>query len=332
MTVSEGRWPLAVLPTPLVRAPRLGATLGLDLWVKRDDLTGFGLAGNKARAIEVLIADAVATGCDHVVGCGGGSSNFCAGLAMGAATAGLRCTLVLYGSEPRPPHPNLAIALAAGASIIYTESPDRETVEPRAVDVAADLTAGGERAYVVPRGGATARGAAGFVRAADELLTQLAAHPAVAGRGGRVVIAAGSGASAAGLMAGLAAAGADLAVMAGAVSRPADETRDRIILLAEECASLLGHRPPDVARLDVVDCIGPGFGVPDPEAGPVVELARRTEGLFLDATYTAKAAALLPRLAPDTDRPTVFWHTGGWVGAMTELTRTVAARGPVHVG
>ncbi|MGH9120078.1 MAG: hypothetical protein ACRD0A_20085, partial [Acidimicrobiales bacterium] len=104
-----------------------------------------------------------------------------------------------------------------------------------------------------------------------------------------------------------------------AVSRPVDATRSRIIDLAGACADLVGGPRPAPATLEVLDCIGPGFGIADPDAAPVVDLARRTEGLLLDATCTAKAAALLPRLAGRADAPIIFWHTGGWVGALTEL-------------
>ena len=61
----DRRLPLAVLPTPLEPADRLGAALGMEpgaLWVKRDDLTGFGAGGNKARKLEHLCAAAVDAG------------------------------------------------------------------------------------------------------------------------------------------------------------------------------------------------------------------------------------------------------------------------------
>jgi D-cysteine desulfhydrase len=327
------RWPLAVLPTPLVPAPRLGERFGFELWVKRDDLTGFGVAGNKARVLEYLVADAVASGCDHVVGCGGSASNFCSGLAMAAATAGLRCTLVLYGRPPESPQPNLALAVAAGAAITYTGDPDRETVEPAAGEMAAGLAAEGDHPYLVPRGGATARGAAGFARAATELTDQLEASGR-SGRPARIVIAAGSGASAAGLVAGLAGlnAATGLSVIAAAVSRPPADTSRQITTLAAACADLIGGADPTGVPLEVVDCIGPGFGVADPAAAPMVELARRTEGLLFDPTYTAKAAALLPMLADRSDEATILWHTGGSVGALAHLNATVDRLGPVRAG
>jgi D-cysteine desulfhydrase len=313
------RWPLGVLPTPLVAAERLGRALGIELWVKRDDLIGFVHAGNKTRPLELIIEDAVRGGHDHVVGCGSPSSNFCAGLAAAAATAGVQCTLVLSGDPPdaEPPAFNAAAARAWGASIIHTGDPDRSTVEPAAARVADELASEGHRPYVVPRGGATPLGAAGFAIAAIELAGQ-----AAAGRPPpeRIVIAAGSGASAAGLLAGLAHLGWDTTIAAASVSRPPDEIADRIVTLARGCAERLATAAPDPDRLDVHDAIGPGFGIADPAGDVAAEVARRTEGLLLDATYTAKAAALLMHLARDAPVPTVFWHTGGIARALRDST------------
>lgn len=313
------RRPLAVWPTPLTRAERLGRALGLELWVKRDDLCGFVHAGNKTRALELLIEDAVRGGHDHVVGCGGPTSNFCAALAAAAASAGLRCTLVLHGDQP-PPRPfNLAAAVAWGASISFTGDPDRAAVEPAAARTAAVLTADGHRPYVVPRGGATPVGVAGFAAAAIELAGQVA--------GGRppdrIVIAAGSGASAAGLLTGIESLGWDTTVVAAAVSRPVAETRDRIVVLAGGCADLVGVPRPSPDRLEVHDAIGPRFGPASPDGDLAADVARRTEGLLLDSTYTAKAAALLFRLARRSATPTLFWHTGGVAAAITDLTTEV---------
>jgi 1-aminocyclopropane-1-carboxylate deaminase/D-cysteine desulfhydrase-like pyridoxal-dependent ACC family enzyme len=310
------RWPLAVLPTPLVPAERWGRLLGHEVWVKRDDLTGFVHSGNKARPLEFLIEAAVSGGHDHVVGCGGPTSNLCAALAAAAATAGLRCSLVFYGEPSEPSAFNEAAARAWGAAITYTGSSDRAATEPAARSLAADLERDGHRPYVVPRGGATSLGAAGFAAAADEVASQWTGRPPPR----RVVIAAGSGASAGGLLAGLTALDWDTMVVAAAVSRPADETRERILELAEGGAAIVGAESPDADRLVVIDAIGPGFGRADPEGDVAADIARRTEGLLLDATYTAKAAAVLCRLAREAPEPTLFWHTGGLAGAITELT------------
>jgi len=122
------RLPLGVLPTPLVAADRLRAALGCDpVRLKRDDLAGFGVAGNKTRALEYLLGDAAAGGADVLVTRGGPDSNFVPAAALAARVAGLDCELVVWGSavpdtgapdSGRPGGtPNLDLAAAAGARI-----------------------------------------------------------------------------------------------------------------------------------------------------------------------------------------------------------------------
>src|SRR5262245_64266991 len=91
---------LATLPTPLEAAPRLGAALGIKLYVKREDLSGYGLGGNKLRQIDFILADALARGHDAVVTTAGLQSNFCRALAAAAAKTGLGCGLLLRGRPP----------------------------------------------------------------------------------------------------------------------------------------------------------------------------------------------------------------------------------------
>ena len=315
----DRRTPLGILPTPLVRAERLNRAVGpgRDIWVKRDDLIGFAQAGTKTRPLEFLVADAVEAGSDCLVGCGGASSNFTAALAAAAAVAGLDCHLVLHGSPPPQVHPNLAAACAWGAAVLFTGSPDREAVEAAAAAQADVLEAAGRRPYLVPRGGATAVGAVGGAVAISELGPPLGGRPP-----GRIVVAAGSGTTAAGLLAGIASAGWPTVVVAAAVSRPVGETRAVILALAAACARRLGTPPPDGAALEVVDAIGPGFGVAGAADRQAAALALRTEGLVLDPTYTAKSfAALLrqPVTETTTTTATVFWHTGGIAGALAGL-------------
>ncbi|HZQ26435.1 MAG TPA: pyridoxal-phosphate dependent enzyme [Acidimicrobiales bacterium] len=287
---------LGLVPTPLLPAPTLGAALGIDLWVKRDDLIGFASAGTKTRALELLVADALASGHDCFVGCGGPASNFCAGLVAAAARVGLPCYLVLYGSPPAP-------GRLQPSMVTFTGSPDRNAVEAEAALLATLLEREGRRPYVIPRGGSTAVGAGGSALAVAELDQPPA----------RIVLAVGSGGTTAGMLAGVAAQGWPTIVTAAAVSRPVDETRARVLALAAACAERLGTAAPDPDQLEVHDAIGPGFGVASPESLAAAVLASRTEGLLLDETYTAKAMALLVRLAPTLQGRIVFWHTGGTV-------------------
>jgi D-cysteine desulfhydrase len=325
------RFPLAALPTPLTQAPRLARAIGCaELWVKRDDLTGFVLAGNKARQLERLVADALAVGADTLVTGGGAGSNYCAGTAAAARVAGLRSVLVLYGDPASTterdthPHPNLALARWHGAEIRFTGVADRASVDPVLDQVAAEVRAGGGRPYLVPRGGASVVGTLAYLDAARELAAQL---ETVGVRPATVLVAAGSGGTAAGLVAGAAADGNPWHVLAAAVSRPPAETAQRMLRLAELAAERLGLPPATAADIEVTDARGPGYGIPSAAGERAAELAGSTEGLLLDPVFSAKAlGVLLDRPAPPG--PIVFWHTGGQAAALGHLAAMTPHRVP----
>ncbi|MDQ1426859.1 MAG: D-cysteine desulfhydrase [Acidimicrobiaceae bacterium] len=317
------RFNLAALPTPLLPAHRLQAAIGGPLiWVKRDDLTGFATAGNKARTLEFLIGDALDQRCDVLVSGGGPSSNFCAAAAAAARAAGLDCDLVLYGAPPdphQPPHPNLSAALESGAHVEFTGRPGRDEVDRAIPSRAAARAAQGRRPYVMPRGGATAVGAAGFARARGELAAQLdvaAVDPGI------IVVATGSGGTQAGLVAGRAPGTAPQPRVLGAtVSRPPAQIRDTVADLAYRCAALLGRPLPKTEDVEIVDARGGGFGVPSDAGERARLLAHATEGLVLDPVYSAKAfAVVLDLVTGGFTRPIVFWHTGGLPAAIHHLT------------
>jgi len=320
------RWVLGMVPTPLVRAERLERALGCPpLYVKRDDLIGFALAGNKTRLLEHLLADALAQRCTLLLTGGGGASSYCAGTAVAAAGAGLGCTLVIYGDEPHRPHPNLALARAAGARVRFTGSPARESVDVALLEVEAELRRSGERPYVVPRGGATAVAALGFAHAAAELDEQLAT---LGVESATVLLATGSGASQAGLVAGSLLAASRWHVVGASVSRPPEEATAQVSRLATECAALLGVAGPSPAQVDVRDARGAGYGIPSPEAERAAVIALREAGLVLDPVFTAKALAVLPDVARECGAETmVFWHTGGIPVALAHLVQVEERRG-----
>lgn len=313
------RYPLAALPTPLQRAERLERALGgPPVYLKRDDLTGFALAGNKARQLELLVGEATALGSDSLVTGGGPGSNFCQAAAAAARVAGLRCILVLYGQEPSPPSTNLALARAFGAEVRFTGRPERESVDPVLEAAAAELEAVGCRPYLVPRGGATAVGAAGYAIAVAELAAQLEVERVTPEL---LLVATGSGGTQAGLVAGTLAGGHGWRVVGASVSRPVGECATRVLTLARGAAALLGLPSPAAGHVEVHDVRGPGYGIPSAEGERAANLAAATEGLLLDPVFSAKALALLARLVSEgTGGPLVFWHTGGTPAALAQLT------------
>lgn len=310
------RFPLAVLPTPLTRAARLERELaGPPIWVKRDDLIGFATAGTKARPLEFLIGDALRSGAQRVVATGSVSSNFCAVASLAARMAGLDCEVLYAGSRPAPLPQPARLARAAGARVCFDASLSRDDLDAAVVVRAGELTAGGPKAYPLPRGGATAVGALGCAHAARELAEQCADLTPVT-----VVVATGSGTTQAGLVAGQVGFALPLRVIGASVSRPVEQIRAQVIGLARGCAHMLRVAEPGPSDIDIRDARGPGFGVAAAEDRRSAELALHREGLLLDDTYTAKAMSLLRDVAQtDPDRPIVFWHTGGQAAALQSL-------------
>jgi 1-aminocyclopropane-1-carboxylate deaminase/D-cysteine desulfhydrase-like pyridoxal-dependent ACC family enzyme len=306
---------LGLLPTPLVPAPALGRAVGLPrLWLKRDDLLGFGFGGHKVRALELLVADALDRGADVLVTGAGPQSNHVRAAAAAAAHAGLELQAVYWGAPPQQPQGNLALVQLLGARCNFTYSADRASVDREIAALTAALAELGRRPYAVPRGGACALGVLGHALAAQELAQQCAAAGLAPGA---VVLAAGSGGTLAGWLLARRLLGLPWRIEAVSVSRPAAEVRENVRRLAAGAAGLLGC---DCLLADGEIAVhdgfaGPGYGLPSTEGSAAIRLAARTEGVFLDPTYTGKALAGLVAGAragryPPAE-PLVFLHTGG---------------------
>ena len=302
---------LAQLPTPLEEAPRLSEALGVRLLVKRDDLTGLALGGNKARKLEHLVADARARGCDALVTSGGPQSNFARMTAAAAARLGMECHLVLGGDPLAAASGNLILDRLFGATLHFAGTSDWRAWEARVDALAREL---GPRAYPMPIGGASAVGALGYVSAAEELVGQLAEPPAW------IVVADGSGGTHAGLLVGLP---PEVRVLGVDVARPPRPHAERVPELAEETAKL-ARRPLPRYALELADHTGPSYGAITDECRDAVRLAARTEGLVLDPVYTGKAmAGLVAAARSGRVRGTVvFWHTGGAPALFADGYRT----------
>jgi 1-aminocyclopropane-1-carboxylate deaminase/D-cysteine desulfhydrase-like pyridoxal-dependent ACC family enzyme len=309
---------LGQFPTPLHRSVELGDLSGVDeLWIKRDDLTGFSWGGNKVRAVEYLLGDALAKGATEIIVSGGPSSNFTAIMAAAAQSRGLAIHQISYGDEPSSPVAALAAGRKSGALVTFTGSSDRSLMDSVGTSLALDRARDGVVVYRVPRGGATEVGALGFVTAAFELIDQLdrcGVEP------GCIVIPLGSGGSTAGLVAGLAIAGKPWPVVAVSVSRAPEEIDQQIIETATRCAASIGITlaPQEFAsRLTVHDARGAGFGQLDATDVRVAERVAAATGLLIDPTYNAKTLRWM--VDAQLSSPVVYWHTGGALGAVDEL-------------
>ncbi|MGC4866066.1 pyridoxal-phosphate dependent enzyme [Micromonospora sp. DT53] len=282
--------PLGTWPTPLEAAPRLAARLGLaELWFKRDDLNGLGGGGNKIRKLGYTCAQAIADGATTLITSGAPQSNHARLTAAAAARLGLSCVLVLAGPPPKSRRGNLLLDGLAGAEIVW--SGDRQLAEVVAVE------AERRSAYVIPFGGTSPESIQGYVDCGRELRAQL---PTVDGV--EVVAALGSGGTMAGLVRELGAQRV-IGVDVGALPDPR----------AAVAGLLVGEVEPDALRIDGSQ-VGAGYRTLTDAVRAALEVTARTEGVFLDPTYTGRAmAALLAGSFPRGER-IVFLHSGGLPG------------------
>jgi D-cysteine desulfhydrase family pyridoxal phosphate-dependent enzyme len=306
---------LAPLPTPVAAMPRLSGVLGggPSLLVKRDDTIGFAFGGNKVRKLALLGAQAQADGADTLVTAGGIQSNHARVTAATAVTLGMRAVLIVNGSPPARPTANALLDALLGAEVVYVGSREQRG---EAMHAAAErLRREGRRVFEIPIGGSTPLGALAYVHAMLELLEQIPPPDAI-------VHATSSGGTQAGLVAACRLLGLRTRVVGIAADEPTTGIHAQVRANIDGLAPLLNLDQQSLQRgasIEIDDrFIGAGYGIPTDASREAIELAARTEAIFLDPVYTGKAMAGLiayVRQQRFTEGQTVlFWHTGGQVG------------------
>ena len=314
------RIPLICSPTPLHALPRASEDLGIDLWIKRDDLTGFAGGGNKGRKLEYLIADVLASGKKTVVTLGATQSNFVRQCAAACAMHELEFHAAVmdwpYPDDARKTKPvgwpdvraetgNLLLDRWLGANVHRMTDGTFEELDSAAREMAEK-----HDAYFIPGGGSCGIGALGFIAGAGELLQQ---DPTV----DVVISASGSGGTQTGLTYAFAQLGGRQRYI-GVCTDDEPEMVNDFAAIAGELDDIFG----DALRLTAedfdlrLDYCGPGYGVPTEDATNAIRYLAIREGIFLDPVYTGKAFAGVMDMAKKgslTGR-VVFWHTGGFPG------------------
>lgn len=310
---------LATLPTPLERGPELPG--GVRLWVKRDDLTGLGMGGNKARKLEFLCGAAIAQGARSLVTVGAGQSNHCRMTAAAGAVLGLEVHLVLAGDRPAQLTGNQLLSTLFGAQLHYTGAEESHwgELEIAREAVTDDLTAAGAAPYAIPIGGSTAVGAVGYAVAFVEMMEQfqrVGIAPAA------IVFTSSSGGTHAGLVAGRAlwrARGNVVPeVLAIGVAKGVNMGMPDIRDLARSTIELLDADPSVIEREDVridPNWMGVDYAVPTKAGDAAIRWAARHGGWVLDRVYSGKGLAGLVGNTESGRWPAgsdvVFIHTGG---------------------
>lgn len=309
------RHALGFFPTPIVECRRLSKTLsGPRILMKRDDQTGLAMGGNKTRKLEVLLAEALAQGCDTLITGGAEQSNHCRQTAAAAAAGGMACHLVLGGQAPETSNGNLLLDRVLGAQIHWTGKFRKGEKIP---EIAEQLRGEGKKPYVIPYGASNALGAVGFVEAVREVTSQLAE---TGDSVSHIVFASSSGGTQAGLALGKVLFSGPFDVVGIAIDKgavgdgPYDE---RVLELAHATAERLGVD----CTLTVSDLIvrneylGRGYGVVGDAERQAIRMVAQTEGILLDPVYTGRAMAGLIDMIQcgrfSNDDTVLFWHTGG---------------------
>ena len=306
-------------PTPLTEAHHLSAALGGPrIIIKRDDLTGLALGGNKCRKLEFVMADAKLKGIDTVITTGSSQSNFALQMATAARKLDMEAYLVLFKGVHPETQGNLLLHDILDSKVRIIELDLSEllggTIMVKMNALADELSQQGRHPLVIPAGAHTPIGTTGWVNAADEIWQQLQAQNIDARY---LVVTNGSSGTQAGLEVGVKYLKLPLKVIGISVFNKAANAINEVVNMANETAKFLNldlaFTPDEITVYD--DYIGEGYGIITDGCIQAIRLVAQTEGIFLDPVYTGKAMAGFIDLihkgkftAKDT---VVFIHSGG---------------------
>ena len=302
---------LGILPTPFYKFENISKRLGKNIYIKRDDMTGISLGGNKVRKLEFLLADAKEQGCDYVITTGGAQSNHAMLTAACANKIGMKAILVLKKRGVTSKAGNLILDDILGADVRFVDSDSYDDVYAQMHQIEANLSASGHKSYFVPVGGSVPLGSLGYVNCAAEIFAQAKDLKINVSR---IVSCVGSGGTYAGL-----ALGAKLFSPATKVTGigVSDEPFEEISLdLMEKTAALLEA---DIniskADIDIHYCFGSGYAIPSVEGSSAISMLAAEEGLIIDPVYTGKTFAGMLQLIGAgkfaDEENIVFLHSGG---------------------
>jgi len=287
---------------------------GVALLAKRDDLTTPTFGGNKARALELLLAG-VAPG-DLLVTVGSSGSTHALAVALFGERLGARTRVFTWPQEEHDVSHATSTRLRMAAQVTASRTPVTAMLRASVLRLT-----GGRRVRWIPAGGSSALGALGHANAAVELADQLARTSARAPD--TLVVPLGSGGTAAGLMVGLALAGLPTRVVGVRVVPRVVANRRRVMRLARAAAArfseLAGVAAPEIdyERLVVEQAQYGGAYARETDASrAALALVRAAGGPSLEGTYSAKAlAAALARARTTPDERILFWLTfdGRWL-------------------
>nr|WP_198151735.1 D-cysteine desulfhydrase family protein [Kibdelosporangium sp. MJ126-NF4]CEL18626.1 pyridoxal phosphate-dependent deaminase, putative [Kibdelosporangium sp. MJ126-NF4]CTQ98111.1 pyridoxal phosphate-dependent deaminase, putative [Kibdelosporangium sp. MJ126-NF4] len=304
---------LALTPTPLDVLENLSARLGTRVLLKRDDLTGLALGGDKPRKLEYELADARLAQADTVVTCGSMQSNHARLTTAAARRLGMDCTVVLSRDAYAELQGNLLTVRILGGDVRVVDVEDHWDLEPHAQAVCDELRAAGRRPHFIPVSGTTARSCLGYVRAGLELAAQLRAAGETPDA---VYLPFGTGGILTALTFALRDQGIDCPVIGISVNENTAACHANFRRWWHALGELLGDTAKAPGDIEIHDeFVGREYGDPTEAGLDAILLVARTEAILLDPVYSAKTfSGFLAHQAAGrwgaTDR-VVLLHSGG---------------------
>jgi D-cysteine desulfhydrase family pyridoxal phosphate-dependent enzyme len=284
---SYPRVSLTRLPTPLHPLPHVSARLGLNLSIKRDDLTDLVFSGDKPRKLEYEVAQALARGADTLVTCGSSQSNHARLTTAAARKVGMQCAVVLSRDRYEAFQGNLLTVYLMGAQVHLIESSDHWNLEQQALDLCETLRSQGHTPYYIPVSGTTPHSCLGYVGCGLEIARQIADQGLHLDA---VYAPFGTGGIFTGLLLALRAKGMTCPLIGISVNRKHEQCHESMERWWAELCRLLEcdpHLPRMPLEIDD-EFIGREYGDPTEACLNAIELVAQTEGILLDPVYSGK--------------------------------------------
>ena len=314
-------------PTPLEYLPTISKELGVEFWIKRDDLTNLGMGGNKLRKLEYLLDDAKKQGATMLLTLGGAQTNHGRLTAAVAAKFGMKCAIVCVDEYPGEISANILLDRLMGAEVVLKKPdgrPENVLFAEAAAAVKARYEAQGEKVYEIPIGGSNAEGILGYYECAMEITKQAHEHGL---DDATVYCGVGSIGTYMGLYCGLKNEGSPLGLAGIAISPFLDAKEQRIMEYFAQVKEVYGLKI-DAKRADFhieKDYTRGGYNNPCKEVREAVYQMARSEAIILDPCYTGKAFAGILDMVREgkiaKGAKVIFLHTGGVPGIYTKHHR-----------
>lgn len=311
------------LPTPIEYLPAVSADLGIELYIKRDDLTPLAMGGNKLRKLEYLLKDAQDKGATLLLTVGGVQTNHGRLTCAVANKYGLKGAIVAVGKYPGELSANLLLDGIMGSDV-WIKNPqegytDDELNDLAVSEVTAHYEALGEKVCFIPMGGSNELGTLGYYECAMEIAEQIKDTEL---EGARLVSTVGSMGTYMGLFSGIANEKLPLKLtgisillyddVIGYAKSYYEKTRD-FLGLAYEAST---------ADFDITTKYDRGaYNNPCKEVRDAIYYMAQKEAIILDPCYTGKAFAGLIEMVKNGEikqgEKVIFLHTGGAPGICT---------------